>query len=116
MLSFSERAERALPRDRMTAEVAAEASGANPAQLQSEVNRLMAAALARARAYPDWIGYLSTTGVYGDRQGRWVDETSPCNARSLEGARRVSAERDWFQVGRGMGLTVSVFRPVASVP
>ena len=70
----------------------------------------IAPALARARAYPDWIAYLSTTGVYGDRQGRWVDETSARNARSPEGVRRVSAERDWFQIGRGMGLTVGVFR------
>ena len=70
----------------------------------------IAPALARAGAYPDWIGYLSTTGVYGDRQGRWVDETSPRNARSPEAGRRVSAERDWFQIGRGMGLTVCVFR------
>jgi nucleoside-diphosphate-sugar epimerase len=70
----------------------------------------IAPALARAGAYPDWIGYLSTTGVYGDRQGRWVDETSPRNAQSPEGARRASAERDWFQIGRGMGLTVTAFR------
>jgi nucleoside-diphosphate-sugar epimerase len=67
-------------------------------------------ALARAEAFPDWIGYLSTTGVYGDRGGRWVFETSRLAARSLEGARRVAAERDWLDVGRGMGLTVTVFR------
>lgn len=66
--------------------------------------------LARAQAFPDWIGYLSTTGVYGDRKGRWVFETSRLAARSVEGARRVAAERDWLQVGRGMGLTVTVFR------
>ena len=70
----------------------------------------IAPALARAGAYPDWIGYLSTTGVYGDRGGRWVDETSPRNAQSMEGARRAGAERDWLQTGRGMGLTVTVFR------
>lgn len=67
-------------------------------------------ALARARAFPDWIGYLSTTGVYGDRRGRWVFETSRLAAQSPEGARRVAAERDWLEVGRGMGLTVTVFR------
>ena len=67
-------------------------------------------AIARANAFPDWIGYLSTTGVYGDREGRWVDERSPRAARSVEGARRVAAERDWLQMGRGMGLTVTVFR------
>jgi nucleoside-diphosphate-sugar epimerase len=67
-------------------------------------------ALAQATAYPDWIGYLSTTGVYGDFEGRWVFETSPLKAQSVEGARRVGAERDWRQVGRGMGLTVTTFR------
>lgn len=70
----------------------------------------LAPAIARAGAFPDWIGYLSTTGVYGDRDGRWVDERSPRAARSIEGARRVAAERDWLQMGRGMGLTVQVFR------
>jgi nucleoside-diphosphate-sugar epimerase len=67
-------------------------------------------ALARANAFPDWIGYLSTTGVYGDREGRWAFETSALAARSPEAARRVAAERDWLEVGRGMGLTVQVFR------
>lgn len=67
-------------------------------------------ALAQAQAFPDWIGYLSTTGVYGDFEGRWVFETSPLKAQSVEGARRVGAERDWQEVGRGMGLTVAVFR------
>ena len=67
-------------------------------------------ALAAAQAFPDWIGYLSTTGVYGDFEGRWVFESSPLKAQSVEGARRVGAERDWRQVGRGMGLTVTAFR------
>lgn len=67
-------------------------------------------ALAQSGAFPDWIGYLSTTGVYGDLQGRWAFEASPLRASSLEGARRVGAERDWLQVGQGMGLSVTVFR------
>lgn len=67
-------------------------------------------ALAEANAFPDWIGYLSTTGVYGDLGGGWAFETSPLPAISPEGARRVAAERDWMQVGRGMGLTVQAFR------
>jgi nucleoside-diphosphate-sugar epimerase len=66
--------------------------------------------LAEAGAFPDWIGYLSTTGVYGDRRGGWVTEQSRLAAQSVEGARRVGAERDWFEVGRGMGLTVCAFR------
>lgn len=67
-------------------------------------------ALAQAGAFPDWVGYLSTTGVYGDRRGGWVTERSVLAAQSIEGARRVAAERDWLEVGRGMGLTVTVFR------
>ena len=71
---------------------------------------VLAPAIAASGAFPDWIGYLSTTGVYGDREGGWVFETSALNAHSVEGARRVAAERDWRQIGRGMGLTVAAFR------
>ena len=70
----------------------------------------LAPAIASSGAFPDWIGYLSTTGVYGDRDGGWVLESSALNAQSVEGARRVAAERDWRQIGRGMGLTVATFR------
>lgn len=67
-------------------------------------------ALARAGAFPGWVGYVSSTGVYGDRNGGWVFERSALNAASVEGARRVAAERDWLEIGRGMGLTVCIFR------
>ena len=70
----------------------------------------LAPAISTSGAFPDWIGYLSTTGVYGDRGGRWVDEGSTLAATSVEGARRAGAERDWLDVGRGMGLTVAIFR------
>lgn len=66
--------------------------------------------IARTGGFPDWLGYLSTTGVYGDRGGGWVFEDSQLAAQSLEGARRVAAERDWLEVGRGMGLTVTIHR------
>ena len=72
--------------------------------------KALAPAIGQAKAFPDWIGYLSTTGVYGGRDGRWVFETSPLNAASVEGGRRVAAERDWRQTARGMGLTVASFR------
>ncbi len=67
-------------------------------------------ALTEAGAYPDWIGYVSSTAVYGDRNGGWVFEDDALNAASLEGARRVRAEADWLDAGRGMGLTVQIFR------
>ncbi|HEX8471316.1 MAG TPA: SDR family NAD(P)-dependent oxidoreductase, partial [Brevundimonas sp.] len=72
--------------------------------------RALAAAESLATAWPDWIGYISSTAVYGDRNGGWVFEGDALNAASVEGARRVRAEADWFDAGRGMGLTVQVFR------
>jgi|SRR5579859_257957 len=72
--------------------------------------RALAPALAQADRLPDWTGYLSTTGVYGDRRGGWVTETSRLAAQTPQGARRVAAERDWLQLGRGMGLNVAIFR------
>ncbi|MDE2515831.1 MAG: SDR family NAD(P)-dependent oxidoreductase [Rhodospirillales bacterium] len=60
---------------------------------------IAAAAIGRAAAAGTlrWIGYLSTTGVYGDRAGAWVDEASapaPGNARSRH---RHAAEQAWAQ-------------------
>ena len=42
-----------------------------------------------------WIGYLSTTGVYGDRNGAWVDEQTPPAPMSDRGRRRLAAEENW---------------------
>ena len=42
-----------------------------------------------------WIGYLSTTGVYGDRGGGWVEETTPVAPSSDRSRRRVHAEQAW---------------------
>ena len=43
-----------------------------------------------------WIGYLSTTGVYGDRDGGWVDEDSALEPTGTRGQRRLDAERAWL--------------------
>ena len=67
-------------------------------------------ALARTGAFPDWIGYLSSTSVYGDLQGDWAFEASPLKGRSVQAVRRTAAEADWLGEARGMGLTVVVFR------
>lgn len=42
-----------------------------------------------------WAGYLSTTGVYGDRGGGWVDETTPPAPTGPRGALRLAVERAW---------------------
>jgi nucleoside-diphosphate-sugar epimerase len=71
---------------------------------------LAAHAEAIAAAPLAWIGYLSTTGVYGDRGGAWVDETtapSPGQPRSL---RRVAAERAWAEVAARAGAVLDVIR------
>ncbi|MDP3403394.1 MAG: SDR family oxidoreductase [Brevundimonas sp.] len=72
--------------------------------------RALLPALTASGAFPDWIGYVSSTAVYGDRDGGWVFEDDALNAASLEGARRVRAEADWRDAGLGMGLTVQIFR------
>ena len=54
----------------------------------------------------DWVGYLSTTGVYGDHQGGWVDETTPPAPTTQRGHMRVRAEAAW----RDAGLPVHIFR------
>lgn len=53
-----------------------------------------------------WVGYLSTTGVYGDHVGDWVDEGSACRPTHDRAARRLRAEEDW----QATGLPVHVFR------
>jgi len=57
-----------------------------------------------------WIGYLSSTGVYGDRAGGWVFEHSALLAQSVVGARRVAAEHDWQVLGARTGAAVVAFR------
>ncbi len=61
-------------------------------------------------ARPGWIGYLSTTGVYGDRDGAWVDEQDAPKARSARARRRLAAEAGWLDLGRGAGVPTQIFR------
>jgi nucleoside-diphosphate-sugar epimerase len=63
-------------------------------------------------ALPDlaWVGYLSTTGVYGDRGGAWVDETSSLAPGGERGRRRAAAEAGWLELHRRSGLPVHIFR------
>ncbi|MEQ8701609.1 MAG: SDR family oxidoreductase [Bauldia litoralis] len=57
-----------------------------------------------------WLGYLSTTGVYGDTGGAWVDEDAPVSPGSERAARRAAAEQTWLGLWRDRGLPVHVFR------
>jgi nucleoside-diphosphate-sugar epimerase len=57
-----------------------------------------------------WLGYLSTTGVYGDRCGAWVDETSERRPGNVRSARRAAAEDAWLALWRDRGVPVHLFR------
>ena len=58
----------------------------------------------------EWVGYLSTVGVYGDAKGAWVDETSPIRPLTERSLRRAQAEQAWLDFGAGVGRRVEVFR------
>lgn len=74
---------------------------------------LLAASLADAlpaKTAIRWLGYLSTTGVYGDRQGGTVDETSALEPTGPRGQRRVEAEAAWLTLGQWHDIPVHIFR------
>ncbi|WP_238372291.1 SDR family oxidoreductase [Heliomarina baculiformis] len=55
----------------------------------------------------EWAGYLSTTGVYGNHQGGWVDETTPLTPSTRRGKWRVAAEAEWQSIP---DLPLHIFR------
>jgi nucleoside-diphosphate-sugar epimerase len=68
------------------------------------------AAMLAGHATLVWVGYLSTTGVYGNTDGAWVDETTPLAPSSDRARRRAAAEAAWFALLRDHGLPVHAFR------
>ncbi|MDO9711643.1 Rossmann-fold NAD(P)-binding domain-containing protein [Paracraurococcus lichenis] len=69
---------------------------------------VLAAHAAAIRAAPGlrWLGYLSTTGVYGDRGGAWVDEATAPAPGQERSRRRLAAERAWEAASGGRALDV----------
>lgn len=63
--------------------------------------------LATAAPHLRWVGYLSTTGVYGDHGGAWVDETTELTPSTARGRARVAAESEWQSIP---GLPLHIFR------
>lgn len=57
-----------------------------------------------------WVGYLSTTGVYGDRGGEWVTEDSPLMPATERGRARVAAEAEWAAIARDTKMPLHIFR------
>lgn len=64
--------------------------------------------LAQARLH--WLGYLSSTNVYGDRGGDWVDEDTPLAPSTLRGRQRAAAEAEWRDFAATTGLPLHIFR------
>jgi nucleoside-diphosphate-sugar epimerase len=58
----------------------------------------------------DWVGYLSTTGVYGDHAGQWVTEDTPVTPGTDRGHARAAAEAGWQALHREHGLPTHIFR------
>lgn len=58
----------------------------------------------------DWVGYLSTTGVYGDHGGGWVDEKTPLDPATMRGRHREIAEMQWRGLHYSHNLPVHIFR------
>jgi nucleoside-diphosphate-sugar epimerase len=57
-----------------------------------------------------WIGYLSTVGVYGDRDGGWVEEDDARDPTSTRGLQRVAAEQAWTAFGAARSVPVALLR------
>lgn len=76
-----------------------------PDATDDPVLRALAPQLAAAR-HLEWVGYLSTTGVYGDHQGGWVDEATSLTPGTERGVARVRAEAGW----QALGLPLHIFR------
>jgi nucleoside-diphosphate-sugar epimerase len=64
----------------------------------------------RASTTIAWIGYLSTIGVYGDRDGGYVDETTPPAPTTERSRARLAAETEWLSLARPGGPSVGIFR------
>ena len=57
-----------------------------------------------------WITYLSATSIYGDHEGKWVDEESKARPTSPNGVARLSSEKSWLSLERDKNLPIQIFR------
>ncbi len=57
-----------------------------------------------------WLGYLSTVGVYGNHDGEWVDEETPCRPVSARSIERLKAEDGWLDIARKKNIPLAIFR------
>ena len=72
--------------------------------------RNLVAGLKSAQQHPARIVYISTTGVYGDCQGRWIDENTPVNPQVDRARRRYDAEQQLLEYGNSHGVDIIILR------
>ncbi|WP_425416447.1 SDR family oxidoreductase [Oricola indica] len=58
----------------------------------------------------EWIGYLSTVGVYGDHDGAWIDEEAECRPVSQRSSQRLAAEMAWQDLADMAGKPLAILR------
>ncbi len=73
----------------------------------AEGDPVLAAYGAQIGPHLEWVGYLSTTGVYGDHNGAWVNETTPAAPTTQRAQMRRAAEQAWQAID---GLPLHIFR------
>ncbi|SMF37636.1 SDR family oxidoreductase [Pseudogulbenkiania subflava] len=66
--------------------------------------------LAKGKSLPQRVVYISTSGVYGDAGGAWLDETAPLRPQSARAKRRVDAERRLRAFARSSGASITILR------
>lgn len=66
--------------------------------------------IAAKKSLLQWVGYLSSTNVYGNHGGSWIDETKPCNPSNQKAKGRLEIERQWLNLYDSFKIPVHVFR------
>src|SRR5262249_8114075 len=72
--------------------------------------RHYAGRFARLKPRPVWLGYLSTTGVYGDAGGQWVDEGATPRPGATRSRYRLAAEQSWQELAARCDIPLHIFR------
>ncbi|NNJ90170.1 MAG: SDR family oxidoreductase, partial [Gammaproteobacteria bacterium] len=72
--------------------------------------RNLITALKKHQTPPSRIVYISTTGVYGDCQGKWINEDAPVNPQVDRAKRRYDAEQQLLEYGKAQGTDIIILR------
>jgi len=77
---------------------------------RDERTRALLAHFRSSRVRPSKVVLISTTGVYGDCNGEWIDESNPVNPQTDRGMRRLDSEHNWLRWGAEQDVPVCILR------